>query len=77
MFLGQNIYRYILLLGVSREGKMVHLTFFVYYSEKQKKYKSMTDTKIEFYIILILKIFPRLNNFLEKWGPSGPTPISL
>ena len=46
MLLGQNIYRYILILGVSKEGNMVHLTFFVYYSEKQKKYKSMTDTKL-------------------------------
>ena len=33
--------------------KMVHQTFLVYYSKKQKKNKSMTYTKIKFFIIVI------------------------
>ena len=41
------------------EGYMVHLPcfVFVYYSYKWQKYKSMTNTKIKCYIILILKKF--------------------
>ena len=47
-------------------------TFFVYYSKSWKKYKSMTYTKIKFYIILIWKNFPRMNNKnLTKRGPQG------
>ena len=38
---------------------MVHRTFFVYYEKKRKKYKSMTCTKIKFYIILILTKFSK------------------
>ena len=49
-----------------------HHTFLVYYSKKRKKYKSMTHTKIKFDIILILKIFPGMNNknFTNR-GPQG------
>ena len=48
-------------------------TFFVYYSKNHKKYKSMTCTKIKFYIILIYIFFPRMNNkkFMKR-SPRGP-----
>ena len=49
-----------------------HRTFFVYYSKKRKKYKSMTYTKIKFYIILISNLFTRMNNKkIRKRGSQG------
>ena len=43
-----------LILGVWGGGTyMVHRTFLFIIKEKHKKYKSMTYTKIKFYIILI------------------------
>ena len=39
-----------------------------------KKYKNMTYTKIKFYIILIFKKIPRMNNndFMEMGPLGGP-----
>ena len=48
-----NIYQFQHSRG--RGGYMVHLTFFVYNSWKWKKHRSMTYTKIKFYIISIFK----------------------
>ena len=52
-------------------------SLFVHYSKKQKKYKSMTYTKIKFYIIFFRTIFPRMNNKnFTKRGPKGaPLPF--
>ena len=52
-------------------GYIVNLKFFVYYSWKCKKYKSMTFTKIKFYIILISIFFPRMNKKILKRWPLG------
>ena len=65
-------------------GHMVHLTLFVYYLYKLKKYKSMTCTKVKLYIILIKIFFPIMNNnknYENRGGPfweqEGPAPIVL
>ena len=47
-----DIYEFLLGMGGGIGTNMVHHSFFVYYSKKIK-YKSMTYTKIKFYIILI------------------------
>ena len=52
MFYVQNISIYMNLGGMGG-AYIFHCTFFVYYFKKRKKYKSMTYTKIKFYIILI------------------------
>ena len=49
----ETIYLDISISRVHEGGYIVHLTFFVYYSEKRTTFKRMTNTKIEFYIILI------------------------
>ena len=63
-----------ILWGVTR----FTLHFFLYYSWKRKKYKSMTYTKIKFYIILIFKKIPGwiIKNY-GKVAPGVPTPIIL
>ena len=49
---------------------MVHHIFFVYYSKKLKKYKSITYTEVKFYIILIYNFFSGTNNKkIKKRGP--------
>ena len=45
------------LVGKFRRRYMVYLTFFVYYQKNCTKYKSMTYSKIKFYIILISIFF--------------------
>ena len=70
MFYVQNISIYKEFWGVKGGMYIFHCTFFVYYSKKLKKYKSMTYTKIKFYIILISIFFPRMNNkIFRKKGP--------
>ena len=52
-----KIYRYIIWISGEKDGPyMLHLTFFVYYSKKWKKYKSMTYTKIKILHHFVFKI---------------------
>ena len=48
--------------------------FVFYYLKKHKEYKRMTYTKIKFYIILILKKIPRINNknFTKRGAQGAP-----
>ena len=49
-----------------------HRTFFVYYSKKRKKYKSMTYTKIKLSSFWFDKFFSWMNNTnFTKRGPKG------
>ena len=54
-----------------------HRTFFVYYSKKRKKYKSMHDQ----YLNQILHHFDIIKNFVRLiilfLGKGGPSPVSL
>ena len=69
MFYVQNILIYMNFGGYGRMY-IFYCTFFVYYSKKWKKCKSMTYTTIKFYIILIQIFFPRMNNKnVTKKGP--------
>ena len=64
--------------GVLGGNVHIHRTLFVYYSKKRKEYRSMTYTKIKFYMILISSFFPRMNNKkFRKTGPQGPHEVSI
>ena len=56
--------KYINIYEFGWDGGDVHIPPFIFclLFKKRKKYTSMTYTKIKFYIILISKNFPRMNN---------------
>ena len=76
MFYVQNISIYMNLEGYGGGGctySTVHFLFII--KRNGKKYKSITYTKIKFYIILISIFFPRVNN--KKFRNRGTQRVTL
>ena len=79
MFYLQNISIYMNFGGYGRGEIHIKLYIFLFIIQKKwNKYKSMTYTKIKFYIILIKKNFLGwIINFLWKRGSRGPRQCPL